>query len=580
MNNLDNKNSLFFWGVIFLLLAIIIVQLYLTDMPVTGDEPGYIYKALSFWHTGGFHMPMSQFALEMPQFQSLVATGANLGAEHPVVMSMIAAPLAGLFGVDGVRSLSVLCGLASVVAMACLMRREFGAKIALLSTGFVIFTFPALPYTHLFYTEMMMMMLVAESWALGRRGGRNCALLAVLCALLLPFIHIRSAMLSPTLVLFAVFPLWQQRDWRGLAAAACLCGLGGGLFLLQQFVLFGQLVAGASATFEPSLGGAFTRFSVQLVEFRHGLLTVNPACILAIAGLVLGFWRRSSLAAQAGVILLLYVPLMIWGTASESWPARFWTPVMPVMAVGMGLWLAYARGAPARTAGAILVLAAFLNSLILLRYNGSFLNNRFSDLSADAYSPFRNHFDIAGLLPWDSFDFTIVGIDPVPALDERLLIRAMAFCIVLLLAFVINGLIRTQREAKWTTWLPVAALLPLFVAAAMRPVPSSTVAISCENRAVVLNFSCPAPVRLIRIMAPVRALMVPPAYPSGLEIAAAQAGDGLTESWRAPFAPVLGIPAGRYRSIRLTAFGSGADGVWKQADFIAMTAGLRSLRCD
>jgi hypothetical protein len=55
--------------------------------------------------------------------------------------------------------------------------------------------------------------------------------------------------------------------------------------------------------------------------------------------------------------------------------------------------------------------------------------------------------------------------------------------------------------------------------------------------------------------------------------------DNQTNTWRAPFSPVIGIPTGRYRSIRITAYGAGADGVWKEAGFVAMTAGLRTLRC-
>ena len=171
-------------------------------------------------------------------------------------------------------------------------------------------------------------------------------------------------------------------------------------------------------------------------------------------------------------------------------------------------------------------------------------------------------------------------MDPALALDEKLLARAMAFVALLLLAFVMNGLIQSKRGVRWTGWLPVAALLALFLAAAMRPVPSSLLEVSHEHQAVALDFSCPAPVRLIRIMAPHRSLMFPPAYPSGLQISAVRARDGQTENWRAPFATVLGIPAGTYNSITLTAFGSGADGIWKQEDFIAMTAGLQSLWCD
>ena len=78
-------------------------------MTDTGDEPGYTYKALSFWITGGFHMPLSRFAQELPQFKPLVDHGFYLGEGHPVFMSIVGAPFVGLFGVNGVRALSTLC---------------------------------------------------------------------------------------------------------------------------------------------------------------------------------------------------------------------------------------------------------------------------------------------------------------------------------------------------------------------------------------------------------------------------------------------------------------------------------------
>jgi hypothetical protein len=579
MINTGSRASAFFWGgVLGLVLTTVALQFLLRGLVVTGDEPGYIYKALSFWHTGGFHMPPARFGLEMPGFEYLVRTNADLGSAHPVLMSMIGAPLAGPFGVAGVRWIPTLCAVVSIIAVSLLLRREFESWIALLATGFMVFTLPTLPYSHLFYTELPMLMLVAASWALGRSGGRACALLAVLCALALPFVHIRSSLLSLALVGFASYPLWRRRDWHGLAAAACLCGLGAGLFAGQQIVLFGRLVAGATATFSPSFADALPRLAVQLVEFRHGLMVVNPACVLAIAGLVLGAWRRSALGVQGCTLLLCYVPPMIWGTASESWPARFWTPAMPAMAVGMAFWLAHVRGIPAKAAGAGLALTSLLNSFILLRYNGSFLEDRFGFLAGDQYSPLRDHFDIAGLLPWDSFDFTAFGIDPATALDERLLTRAGLFCLALVLAFVLNGL-ANQRWAKWSSWLPIVILLPLLTAMSMRPLPSEEMTMKQEDQAVVFDFSCQAPVRLIRIITPARALMVPPAYPSGLEIIAVR-GDGSVRAWRAPFAPVLGLPAGQYRSIRLAASGIGAAGVWRQANFVTLAAGLRVRRCN
>ncbi|NHO31757.1 hypothetical protein [Acetobacter fallax] len=575
----DHKNGLFFSGIIILLLLTTVVQICLIGMPVTGDEPEYIYRALSFWRTGGFQMPTSEFAKEMPQFQALVASGFTPISGHPVTMSIIASPFTGLFGVAGARGISVLCALTSVVSLAWMLRPVAGPVIALLATAFVMLTFPVLPYTHLFYTELMMMALLAASWTCGRQNSTLPALAGILCALLLPFVHIRAALLSATLVLFALIHLWQRRDRNGLVAGAGLCAIAGGLFLWHQFAFYGHLVAGASASFQPSLNGVFDRLTVQLTEFRHGLLTVNPACLLAFAGLIIGAWKRSSLALQAILLLAVYLPPMIWGTASESWPARFWVPVMPTMAVGMAFWLRSVSGLPARLAGGALVLFAVLNSRILLHHNSKFLENRLGLLTGDEDFPFHDRFDVAGLLPWDSFDFAAFGIDPASALDETLLIRAALFWLALLVAFVLNGLLRAGRFPKLTTWLPALALLPLLLAATMRPVTASAFVVTRQDSVVTLSFNCPAQVRLIRISAPPRPQMIPPGFPAALDITTIRAADGNQETWRAPFAPVAGIPAGEYRTIRLTASGSGANGRWKNAAFTPLATGLRRLRC-
>ncbi|GBR03580.1 hypothetical protein AA21952_1098 [Acetobacter oeni LMG 21952] len=549
-------------------------------MPVTGDEPEYIYRALSFWHTGGFRMPTSRFAQEMPEFQGIVSNGFMPIPGHPVVMSVLASPFVGLFGTGGRRVVSVICALTSVLSLACLLRPVFGSARALLVTGFVMLTFPVLPYTHLFYTDMMMMALLAASWTLGRQNRTNAVLAGVFCALALPFVHIRASLLAATLISFAAIHLWKRRDQTGLIAGAGLCLLAGGLFLWHQFALFGHLVAGADAVFTPRTATVFDRFMVHLTEFRHGLLTVSPACLLAVAGLVIGAWRRSVLAIQALVLLGVYLPPMIWGAEAESWPARFWVVVMPAMAVGMAFWLTAVRGLPARLAGAGLMLVSILNAAILLQHNSKFLDNRLALMTADTDFPFHDRFDIAGLMPWDSLDFIIFKMDTAPELNEKLLTHAAWFWSALLVAFVLNGLLRFGKISGITTWLPVFGLLPLIFAATMRPVAASAVSITRNANAVSLNFRCPADVRLIRLLSPSRIQMIPPTYPQGLDVTTIQTTDGQTTTWAAPFAPVVGVPPGHYRTIRLTAHGEGANGIWTSGEFVALAAGIRRLRCN
>gem|GEM_PF-5662272 len=573
-----SKRLPFLAGLGAILALVLIAQTQLGAMPVTGDEPEYIYRALSVWLNGNFHLPMNHFAAALPDLAPLVARGFTPISGHPVLMSILAAPLTGLFGITGARAVSVLCALIALTTLASLLRTRFTTTITLLTTALIAFTFPVVAYTHLFYTEMMLMALITTSLALAQRSpGPNLtftSLCASLCAVLLPFIHIRAAPLAAALACIIFLPLLKPQRRHTLIPVTAIFLAGGALFLWHQFTLFGHLVAGASATFHPSLIHAPGRLVIQLTDFRHGLLSINPACIPAIAGLLIGLRNRSRLARQACLLLLAYVPPMIWGTASESYPARFWTPVMPVLGIGFAFWLARTRTLPARIAGAILALIALLNTKDLLHNNFAFLGNQMAGLTWDESFPFHDRFNIAGFLPWDSFNYTDAGMNPALALDHSVMLHATLFCTTLIAAFIIAALSETRR---WTGWLPLAALAPLFVISAMRPLAAENLAVTSTSHHTILTLRCPAPVRLVRILSPQRPKMIPPDFPSALTITTRSTTNTLS-SWHAPFAPVIAIPHGTYTAITLTPTGN-TQGPWKSVQFAVMTAGYRMTRC-
>ena len=79
-------------GLVVLLSVLFLLQFGLRQMPITGDEPGYMYTSLSVATAGDFSLPMAQFAQAMPRFADLVRDGFTPIAGHPVLMSVLGAP--------------------------------------------------------------------------------------------------------------------------------------------------------------------------------------------------------------------------------------------------------------------------------------------------------------------------------------------------------------------------------------------------------------------------------------------------------------------------------------------------------
>lgn len=568
-------------------VVIAVVQLLARHMPAAGDEPEYIYYAYSLLRHHDLSMPLAQFGRAFPDFATIPPVAFRQYG-HPVLVPLLASPLVGLLGTAGGRLFNEVVGLFGFVAVARMLAPIAGPTRSVLVALFVFTTFPVLAYLQVFYMEAAMMAVAAWSWLLGYSQRLRGLFLSASLAALLPFVHVRAAPIAAVLFALAVLgvprivrtPAGRVRGLAGMIGIAAVAGL---VFLWHQHVLYGALVGGATATFRPSLTGYMPRLAVQLLSFRHGLLAVNPAMLTALAGLAVGLVRRSRPAIEAGLILVVYSMVFVWGTASESYPARFWVPVMPALAVGLATWMMAARSRAALAAGAVLAVLTLLNVAMFLTHQGAFLSNRTASITYDNMFRWFRVVDLASLFPWDSFDYAPRRVEPHLELDRLLLVSSGAASLLIVACFAIEATARRAR--RWMALLPAWALLVPLHGAVMRRLPSHAVLVvrTTDDRthqdSILLTFCRPFDVRLLRYLGRPRELMGPPLYPAEFNIEAARDGGPLETLRAVPTSPVIAIPPGRYSAIRIWApVGPGGPG-WIAAPIEVLTAGLLQQGC-
>jgi len=544
------------------------MQAFGRGLPVTGDEPEYVYYAYSFFVRHDFAMPVATFFAAFPRLAGIPPENLQ-GHGHPVLLSILGSPFVGYLGIPGARLFSVGCGLVGFVAIRRLIAGFAGINIATLVSLFIFVTFPVLAYLHLFYTDMTIMAVVAWAWLLIQSSRSASLLIATALAVTLPFLHIRMSLVAAWLVLLVVASALRKTA-RGrvrlIAGVACIAAAALAGFVWHQYVLFGSLIGGASTPEPVSFVGYFARLALQALDFRHGLITYNPAMILAFAGLVIGVVSRSRLAIEGSGLILIYSVCFVFGAASESFPARFWVPGMPALAVGLGLWLRHARSVSAYLSGGLLGAMSLLNLAVYLRDPVAFLGNRQASLTYDNLFDVFPYLDLAGLFPWDGFNYAAHGVEPHPEISLPILAGASAVAVLLVAAFVLEAVMRRGR--RLVALLPPIVLLVPFWYALMRPVPASAVQVvrsggdNQQPGTILIRFCKPIDAALIRFFGQPRALMRPPSYPNELLVEGSSDGINFHVVERYPMSPVIVLPREPLQAIRLSAITTPQNHGW------------------
>src|ERR1700712_2893454 len=146
--------------------------------------------------------------------------------------------------------------------------------------------------------------------------------------------------------------------------------------------------------------------SMQLFNVHHGLLAYAPIWALGYAGLCYGAWRGIVLARQGLVLALVAAVTGVGVNPGECWPARFWVLSLPMLSVGLCVWLARVRGRVAGAVAAMLLLITIVNTAIFIQAPNDFIENR------QASTTYAHLFERWGIL-----DFNTVL--PVEIVDQH-----------------------------------------------------------------------------------------------------------------------------------------------------------------
>jgi hypothetical protein len=171
----------------------------------------------------------------------------------------------------------------------------------------------------------------------------------------LVLLHVRNA--GAAAALAAIF-IWQLRSSRRLAAAYGIGLLATcSIHVAFNYFFWGQAVTGPHARIGRIAGASAiavemtTRTVGMLVDQRHGLLLTAPIFLLVPAGLLAlrSVDRRTvswSILVAGAYLTLILVPM----TNDHGWrggwspPARFWVPVVLLLAIGLPQLLETGRG--------------------------------------------------------------------------------------------------------------------------------------------------------------------------------------------------------------------------------------------
>jgi hypothetical protein len=328
---------------------------YVRAVEPSGDEIDYLLMAQSVWREGdvdlrdnferGDHLEYLGGYDRMPG-GARRADGRPFPT-HSAGLSVLVAPFYALLGrAGGVLLLSLLAAFLALLVRDLARRTGAGEDAALVAWAAAAGP-PVLYYTAFLYTEVAVALCLALALRLLLVApGPGAAAGAALALSALPWLHVRMALASAAVGLFAAARL------RGRARLAFLFAAGGMaaawaayhywvFATLSPFARYGGTTPGPMLRRTPlrTLFGLF-------LDGSYGLLPWAPVFLLALAGLplLLGRGRRDRWAlALAGLGVLL--PVLGW----RNWwgfspPARFVVPLVPVLALAVAARLAAAPG--------------------------------------------------------------------------------------------------------------------------------------------------------------------------------------------------------------------------------------------
>jgi hypothetical protein len=327
-------------------------------LSASGDEPHYLLMAQSLARSGDLDL-RDEFVrgdyreyvpeLAAPHYGAPRADGRPYPAHSPG-LPLLLAPIYALGGRAACLAWMALLAAALGVQIHALALQAGATPAAALWAWAAASLGPPLCFYSMYvYTEVPSALALALALRLlpGVRG-RARAVAAALCAVSLPWLHVKMVPVA------ALLGLWVLLRERGVARRWFLgvAGLGALGFLAYYQIIFGQasplaLYGGLPRGVQP----APLRAALGMLWDRSfGLLPYAPVWVLALAGLPIALSQAWTSPAQAtrdrlrlhlAVLLALLGPILIWRMwwGGQCPPSRFLVPALPTLGVLLALRL-------------------------------------------------------------------------------------------------------------------------------------------------------------------------------------------------------------------------------------------------
>jgi hypothetical protein len=320
---------------------------YTSRLRVSGDEPHYLLMAQSLWRDGDLDL-RNNFADEdyreytpgpvRPHYGAPRRDGRPYPAHSPG-LPVLLAPVYALAGRAGCVVLLAICAAAVVARTSVLARRLGGSTEAASWASLAAFGPPLLFYSFHVYTEApsALATLAALELLLLAAPTVGTALLAAGAAALLPWLHVKMLPAAAALGLVGVVRLRGRPRKAFLLLAAALAAA----YALYFQVIFGRptplaLYGGVPADVSSNPVRALVGLGL---DRSFGLLPYAPLFVLALPGL----WQLAARWRATWPVLLVTAALLAPALAWRMWwggqcpPGRFLVPVVPILAVAVGL---------------------------------------------------------------------------------------------------------------------------------------------------------------------------------------------------------------------------------------------------
>lgn len=372
----------------------------------TGDEPRYVMYAVSILKHGRFLMTLREWHQLFLSTTGLPAPAVPPGRSgntlmNSVYLSTLLSPVAAIFSLAGLRTVTLLAGFIGLFFLFRLCSRFSTPGAAFLTTAIAGFTIPLLPYLHLFYMETYVFALICCGWDRLQRMDRPLSgdLLTAFILIAIPFVHLRGSVVAAALYAFL---LWQiyRRGFMARALTIAALGVASACILIAlNIAIYGAITGPVNSARPPLPAQWFSVFAMQLSNIHHGLIAYAPIWLLGYAGLVAGTIRGGPIPRQGLVLAAIAAVTAIGINPGFCWPARFWVLAIPMLAVGLCAWWTLVKQPILKLIPAALLAFTLLNTYIFFDTPNRFLFNQQTGTTYQMAFDQLGHFNFALVWP-------------------------------------------------------------------------------------------------------------------------------------------------------------------------------------